>query len=157
MTRGAGRFVPPMAAQTISELPEGPEWVYEVKFDGYRALLMKAGDRIEIRSRNNKDLTRAYPAIVQAAKRLTAESLTLDGEACVLFGGEAVLDGDRVVARVRSGGYGHTLGVNVALAYLPVELARPGTDLAVESFGRRVPAVVRAGPLWDPRGERVRA
>jgi 4-methylaminobutanoate oxidase (formaldehyde-forming) len=92
-----------------------------------------------------------------AGLRTRLRPLTLDGEACVLFGGEAVLDGGTVVARVRSGGYGHTLGLNVALAYLPVELARPGTDLVVESFGRRVPAVVRAGPLWDPQGERVRA
>jgi DNA ligase D-like protein (predicted ligase) len=84
MTRGAGRFIPPMAAQTTSELPEGPEWVYEVKFDGYRALLMKAGDRIQIRSRNDKDLTTAYPAIAQAARRLPAPSLTLDGEIVAL-------------------------------------------------------------------------
>jgi DNA ligase D-like protein (predicted ligase) len=84
MTRGPGRFIPPMAAQTTSELPEGPEWVYEVKFDGYRALLMKAGDRIQIRSRNDKDLTTAYPAIVEGARRLSAPSLTLDGEIVAL-------------------------------------------------------------------------
>ena len=39
------------------ELPEGPEWVYEVKFDGYRALLLKSGAGIELRSRNNMGLT----------------------------------------------------------------------------------------------------
>jgi glycine cleavage system T protein len=82
--------------------------------------------------------------------------LALDGEACVLWGGEAVVDGDRVVGRVRSGGYGHTVRHNIALAYLPTALARPGIALAVESFGRRVPAEVRRAPLWDPRGERVR-
>ena len=82
--------------------------------------------------------------------------LVLDGEACVLWGGEAVIAAGRVVSRVRSGGYGHTLGHGVALAYLPVELARPGTAVSVESFGRLVPAEVRTAPLWDPRGERVR-
>ena len=83
--------------------------------------------------------------------------LVLDGEACVLWGGEAVVSAGSVVGRVRSGGYGHTVGQNVALAYLPLELARPGTAVAVESFGRLVPAEVRTAPLWDPRGERVRA
>ena len=83
--------------------------------------------------------------------------LVLDGEACVLWGGEAVVSQGRVVGRVRSGGYGHTIGRNVALAYLPPELARPGTAVAVDSFGRPVPAEVRTAPLWDPKGERVRA
>ena len=82
--------------------------------------------------------------------------LVLDGTACVLWGGEAVVSAERVVGRVRSGGYGHTIGYNVALAYLPVELTQPGTAVAVESFGRLVPAEVRKAPLWDPRGERVR-
>jgi 4-methylaminobutanoate oxidase (formaldehyde-forming) len=83
--------------------------------------------------------------------------MVLDGDACVLWGGEAVVAEGRVVARVRSGGYGHAIGRNVALAYLPLELARPGAAIAVESFGQLVPAEVRAAPLWDPRGERVRA
>jgi 4-methylaminobutanoate oxidase (formaldehyde-forming) len=87
----------------------------------------------------------------------TLVPLVLDGDACVLWGGEAIhLDG-RVVGRVRSAGYGHTLGTNIALAYLPGDLARPGTAVSLESFGRLVPAEVRPAPLWDPRGDRVRA
>jgi 4-methylaminobutanoate oxidase (formaldehyde-forming) len=82
--------------------------------------------------------------------------LVLDGGACVLWGGEAVVAEGRVVGRVRSGGYGHTIGSNVALAYLPLELTHPGTAVGVESFGRLVPARVRTAPLWDPEGERVR-
>jgi 4-methylaminobutanoate oxidase (formaldehyde-forming) len=82
--------------------------------------------------------------------------IVLDGQACVLWGGEAVVVGGRVVGRVRSGGYGHTIGRNVVLAYLPVDLAQPGRAVSVESFGRLVPAEVRRAPLWDPRGERMR-
>jgi sarcosine dehydrogenase len=82
--------------------------------------------------------------------------LVLDGEACVLWGGEAVVADGRAVSRVRSGGYAHTLGLNVALAYLPVELAEPGRQVALDSFGRLVPAEVRGSPLYDPRGERLR-
>jgi glycine cleavage system aminomethyltransferase T len=87
----------------------------------------------------------------------TLATLVLDGEACVLWSGEAVVADGRVVGRVRSGGYGHTLGRNVALAYLPIALTRPGTVVSVDSFGQLVPAEVRTSPLWDPKGERVRA
>ncbi len=83
-------------------------------------------------------------------------SLVLDREACVVWGGEAVIAGERVVGRVRTGGEGHTVGLTIALAYLPVGLAQPGTRVSVESFGQFVPAEVRMGPLWDPRGVRVR-
>jgi bifunctional non-homologous end joining protein LigD len=69
-----------MAAQLVDELPEGRDWIYEVKFDGYRALLLKTGDRIQIRSRNNKDLTSAYPSIASAARHLQADRVLLDGE-----------------------------------------------------------------------------
>ncbi len=82
--------------------------------------------------------------------------LVLDGASCVLWGGEAVVSEGRVVGRLRSGGYGHTLGQNVGLAYLPIDLTGPGTRVSVESFGRLVAAEVRRAPLWDPRGERVR-
>jgi DNA ligase D-like protein (predicted ligase) len=65
-------------------MPEGDDWLYEVKFDGYRALLIKDGARIELRSRKNNDLTAAYPAIREAALRLAARSAVLDGEIVAL-------------------------------------------------------------------------
>ena len=83
--------------------------------------------------------------------------LTLDPEACVLWGGEPVLAGGRAVASVRSAGFGHTTGRTIALAYLPPALAIPGARVEVESSGRCVPAEVAAAPLYDPAGERARA
>jgi len=69
-----------MAAQVTERLPEDAGWVYEVKFDGYRALLVKNGDAIQIRSRNDKDLTRTYPTVHAAARRLRATTAVVDGE-----------------------------------------------------------------------------
>src|SRR5215813_5110098 len=69
-----------MAARVVEELPEGAEWTYEVKFDGYRALLLKDSARLQLRSRNDKDLTRAYPSIAAAGRRLHAEQAIVDGE-----------------------------------------------------------------------------
>jgi bifunctional non-homologous end joining protein LigD len=69
-----------MAAQVVQRLPEGDEWMYEVKFDGYRALLVKDGERVQIRSRNNKDLTATYARIHAAGLGLRADSAVVDGE-----------------------------------------------------------------------------
>ena len=69
-----------MAARIVDTLPEGSDWMYEVKFDGYRALLLKNNDRVWIRSRNDKDLTATYPSVAAAGRRLNADQAVLDGE-----------------------------------------------------------------------------
>jgi DNA ligase D-like protein (predicted ligase) len=69
-----------MAAQAVQHLPQGPEWLYELKLDGYRALLLKDRDSIRIISRKENDLTRSYPSIVAAANKLAAKCVMLDGE-----------------------------------------------------------------------------
>jgi len=73
-----------MAALSVDELPEGGDWSYELKLDGYRAVLIKNGDRIQILSRSATDLTRDYPSIVSAGKKLVAERVVLDGEIVAL-------------------------------------------------------------------------
>ena len=66
------------------------------------------------------------------------------------LGGEPVRVADRVVGRVTSGGFGYTVGLSIAYAYLPAELASPGTPVDVEFFGEWVGGLVAAEPLWDP-------
>jgi bifunctional non-homologous end joining protein LigD len=73
-----------MAAQSVSKLPEGDNWIYELKLDGYRALLLKDRARVQIRSRNDKDLTRRYPTVAAAALRLKADRVVIDGEIVAL-------------------------------------------------------------------------
>jgi len=60
---------PQWGQANVQTLPEGDDWLYEVKLDGYRALILKAGERVQLRSRNDKDLTASYPPIVTAATR----------------------------------------------------------------------------------------
>ena len=69
-----------MTAVNVAALPEGDRWLYEVKLDGYRALIIKDGERVQIRSRNEKDLTATYPGVVAAARRIRATSAIVDGE-----------------------------------------------------------------------------
>ena len=69
-----------MAAQLVKRLPDGEEWLYEVKFDGYRALLIKDGQRVGIRSRKDKKLTPMYPGIAEASLGVHAARAVIDGE-----------------------------------------------------------------------------
>jgi bifunctional non-homologous end joining protein LigD len=69
-----------MIATLGRTLPSGAGWSYEVKWDGYRAMLVKDGTRVRVISRNLKDLTGAYPHLAAAAASVTPESAILDGE-----------------------------------------------------------------------------
>ncbi|MCG5215977.1 FAD-dependent oxidoreductase [Streptosporangium sp. KLBMP 9127] len=99
-------------------------------------------------------------ALVAARERGLARRLrclTLEDPRSVALGNEPVRVGDAIVGRVTSGGYGYSVGSSIAYAYLPVEHAEPGTKVAVEIFGEWVNGVVAREPLFDPKGERVRA
>jgi bifunctional non-homologous end joining protein LigD len=74
----------PMLATPADVLPEGPAWTYEVKWDGYRALAVKEASRVRLISRNQKDLTRDYPAVVSALAGLRVARVVLDGEIVAL-------------------------------------------------------------------------
>jgi 4-methylaminobutanoate oxidase (formaldehyde-forming) len=74
----------------------------------------------------------------------------------VCLGSEPVRRNDDVVGRVTTGGYGYAVERSIAYAYLPAD-ADVGDHVEVEVFGEWVPAEVSAEPLWDPRGERIRA
>lgn len=73
-----------MMAMSAKTLPTGPEWSYEVKWDGYRAQAVKDGSSVMLASRNLKNITRQYPAVAQAAAGVHAKSALLDGEIVVL-------------------------------------------------------------------------
>jgi DNA ligase D-like protein (predicted ligase) len=64
-------------------LPEGANWAYELKLDGYRALAVKTTGKVHLRSRNNKDFNARYPAVVNALARLPDETV-IDGEVLAL-------------------------------------------------------------------------
>src|SRR5215470_5614478 len=67
-----------------STSPIGPDWVHEIKHDGYRLIVWRDGSIVRLYSRNAIDLTVRLSAIAAAAGRIKAESFTIDGEAVVL-------------------------------------------------------------------------
>jgi bifunctional non-homologous end joining protein LigD len=76
---GAPEFIPPMKAILVQTLPEGPEWICEVKWDGYRALASKHGQNIQLLSLNNKSLASDFPTVVEGVRGINADTALLDG------------------------------------------------------------------------------
>jgi 4-methylaminobutanoate oxidase (formaldehyde-forming) len=84
--------------------------------------------------------------------------LTLADNRAVAIGKEPIRAEDgKIIGWVAAGGYGYSVGKSIIYAYLPIEYAKAGTQLKVEFFGEQVGAVVVQTPLWDPKGERIRA
>ena len=77
-------FVEPMKAVLVETLPQGDDWVYELKFDGVRALALKRGKNIELISRNAKDFTAKFPEVADALRDLPCKEAILDGEIAAL-------------------------------------------------------------------------
>jgi bifunctional non-homologous end joining protein LigD len=71
-------------ATPAQALPTGADWTYEVKWDGYRTLASKDGDRVVLYSRNLKDVTRQYPTVARAVATLRSRSVIVDGELVAL-------------------------------------------------------------------------
>jgi DNA ligase D-like protein (predicted ligase) len=76
-------FVEPMLLLRTEKLPEGPDWLHELKFDGYRALAIKTGGKVQLRSRNDNDFNSRYPGIVRALSPMPDETV-IDGEVVAL-------------------------------------------------------------------------
>ena len=77
------RFIEPMLLLSTERLPQGADWLFEIKLDGYRALAIKAGGRAQLRSRNNNDFTTRYAPITAALQTLPDETV-IDGEVVAL-------------------------------------------------------------------------
>src|ERR1700693_2027221 len=76
-------FIPPMLLLRTEKLPEGPEWLVELKLDGYRSQAIKTGGKIQLRSRNDKDFSARYSSLVNALSPMSDETV-LDGEVVAL-------------------------------------------------------------------------
>lgn len=76
-----------MEAKPVDEIPPGPGWQYEPKWDGFRCLAFRCGDQVLLQSKAGQPLGRYFPELVEALRRLPASRFVLDGE-IVIFSGE---------------------------------------------------------------------
>jgi ATP-dependent DNA ligase len=79
--------VQPQLAKSARELPTGEDWCYEPKWDGFRTIVFRDGDEVQLQSRNGRPMNRYFPEIVEQALALPAPSYVLDGEMVVTVDG----------------------------------------------------------------------
>ena len=74
----------PMLAKRVSELPADGDWVFEPKWDGFRALVFRDGDEILIQSRDEKPLNRYFPELLEPLRSALPRRCVLDGEIVIV-------------------------------------------------------------------------
>jgi ATP-dependent DNA ligase len=74
----------PCIATRATKVPAGPDWLHEIKHDGYRLIVHREGKRVRLLTRRGYDWSGRYPLIIEAALRLRKTSFVIDGEAVVL-------------------------------------------------------------------------
>src|SRR6266481_7289907 len=84
--------LPPMEARSVEEIPAGPGWQYEPKWDGFRCIAFRDGERIFLQSKNGQPLARYFPDVSDAVSALPAKQFVLDGELVVPLGGALSFD-----------------------------------------------------------------
>jgi ATP-dependent DNA ligase len=91
----------PMEALPAAELPSGPDWQYEPKWDGFRCLAFRDGKRIDLLSKSGKPLTRYFPELVSAFSTLIPRQFVLDGEIVIPLEGSLSFDNLRLSQTTR--------------------------------------------------------
>lgn len=81
-----------MEAQPATDLPTGPDWQYEPKWDGFRCLAFRDHDRIDLISKSAKPLTRYFPELAARLSTIKAQSFVLDGEIVIAEDGKLSFD-----------------------------------------------------------------
>src|SRR6478672_1700713 len=78
--------IPPMEARSVEKIPEGEEWQYEPKWDGFRCLAFRDESEIDLQSKSGQPLARYFPEIVEAVAELKPRRFVLDGEIVIPAG-----------------------------------------------------------------------
>lgn len=82
----------PMEARTVDEIPTGEGWQYEPKWDGFRCLAFRDGEKVHLQSKSGQPLARYFPELVEALLALKPPKFVLDGEIIVPVGGALSFD-----------------------------------------------------------------
>jgi ATP-dependent DNA ligase len=90
--------IEPMLAQLAEEIPRGEGWLYEPKWDGFRAMVFQEEERLQIASRNQQPLERYFPELVQALHEALPKRCVVDGE--IIVPGPRGLDFDALLQRI---------------------------------------------------------
>src|SRR5215470_19455722 len=126
-----------MLAKRVSELPEGDEWIFEPKWDGFRALVFRDGDEILIQSRDQKLLDRYFPELHDPLRAALPNRCVLDGEIVIVKNDS--LDFDSLQLRLHpAASRVRLLSGQIPASFVFFDLLCLGDrDLCSETFERR--------------------
>jgi ATP-dependent DNA ligase len=146
----------PQLARSAKELPEGEDWRYEPKWDGFRIIAFRDGDDVQLQSRNGKPMNRYFPEVAEQVAALRAERVVLDGEIVVVV--DDVQEFDLLSQRIHpAASRVEKLAAETPAAYVAFDLLAEGDEelLALPYTERRerlaavVEAPVQLTPVLD--------
>jgi ATP-dependent DNA ligase len=82
----------PMEAKLVETLPTDADWQFEPKWDGFRCLAYKTGDKVELRAKSGKPLARFFPDIVARVRAMRADNFVIDGEIIIVVSGKLAFE-----------------------------------------------------------------
>src|SRR5580693_5185752 len=135
--------VAPMLAKLTRDLPVGP-FLYEPKWDGFRCIVFRDGDEVELGSRNERPLTRYFPDVVEAVRVGLPERCVVDGE--IVIAGPDGLDFDALQQRIHpADSRVRMLAAKTPASFVAFDLLALGwRDLRPDGFAARREALVGA-------------
>lgn len=131
----------PMEAQQVKRIPAGDGWQYEPKWDGFRCIVFRDGDTVELQSKSAKPLTRYFPEVAAAMREIAAQRFVLDGE-IVIPSGDALSFEDLLQRIHPAESRVHRLSVETPARFIAF-------DLLVDEKGQ----LLAQEPLAHRRGE----
>src|ERR1700755_2474157 len=136
--------VKPMLAKPVAEIPAGR--VYEPKWDGFRSIIFRDGDEVEIGSRNEKPMTRYFPEVVEAIKANFPARAAIDGERVVADTARNILDFEALQQRIHpAASRVKLLSVETPASFVAFDLLALGDeDLTELPFAERRARLERA-------------
>jgi ATP-dependent DNA ligase len=132
-----------MEARQVATIPEGAQWIYEPKWDGFRCVAFRDGDEVELESKSGQSLTRYFPEIVEGLKRAEDVRFVTDGELMITDG--AVADFDALLQRIHpAASRVARLAKETPATYVLFDLLEDGaSNLSSEPLRRRHVALER--------------
>ena len=146
-----------MDAELVHELPEGGEWQYEPKWDGFRCLAFRDGERIELQAKSGKSLARFFPDVVALLRSLKASRFVIDSELVIPVDGKLIFEELQLrlhpaASRVAKLAAAHPATM-IAFDLLVDDAGRP---LAAKPLRERRQALELFHAKFAPRVERLR-
>jgi ATP-dependent DNA ligase len=129
--------VEPMLARPQTEIPRGDEWLYEPKWDGFRAIVFRDGGDFHIGSRKTQPLGRYFPEVIETLRAALPKRCVVDGE--IVIAGARGLDFDALLLRIHPAeSRVRLLASEIPASYVAFDLLAAGDkDLRAEPFHRR--------------------